>query len=71
MTDGPVADWMRGHFGSVANDHTDHVPAPAAHAPRTELFVNVGFEGIIVREAGTNIGKGRWIQAENPVDVDR
>jgi hypothetical protein len=69
MSDGPLADRMRGHLGRVGNASTDHVPAPSGHAPRTETWVNRGFEGLIVREAGTDIDDGRWIQVENPADV--
>lgn len=71
MSDGPLADRMRGHLGRVGNADTDHVPAPSGHAPRTKTWDSDGFEGIIVREAGSDIGDGRWVYAENPTAVER
>ena len=53
------------------NVGSDHVPAPSGHAPRTETWDSDGFEGIIVREAGSDIGDGRWVHAENPTEVWR
>jgi len=53
------------------NVGSDHVPAPSGHAPRTETWDSDGFEGIIVREANSDIGDGRWVHAENPTEVWR
>jgi hypothetical protein len=53
------------------NVGSDHVPAPSGHAPRLEAWDNDGFKGLLIRERDTDIADGRWIQAENPSEVQR
>jgi len=50
--------------------NTDHIPAPAGHAPRLEALVDQGAVGLRIRERDAS-GKGAWMHAENPVEVRR
>jgi len=51
--------------------NTDHIPAPAGHAPRLEALVDVGAIGLRIRERDADPSDGAWIYAENPVEVRR
>jgi len=48
---------------------TDHVPAPAGHAPRLEAVVDQGAVGLRVRERDGGAESGAWVHAEDPVEV--
>lgn len=61
MSDGPLAAFMRGHFGA------DHVPVPSGHAPRLDAFVTDS--DLVVSERGTN--NGAWVRSPDVVEVRR
>jgi len=50
------------------NYDTEHIPAPAGHAPRLESYQSNGVHGVFVENPRR---EGAWMHCENPIEVER
>jgi len=58
-----------GNADVIHREMTEHIPAPAGHAPRLETYFSNDYDGVIVAERDGGMDSGAWIECEKPVDV--
>lgn len=67
MNSGFLLDLTQPYRDLGIDMEADHVPVPIGHSPDLEYVVSTGFEGISLREPGSDVS----IHCENPVEVQQ